>query len=277
MLTADQIKHYREQGYVLVSGIFTTAELDELEREFDGIIERRLAARASLDATWNGDWKNKFKTAMQIVHTHDVQAYSAAWARAIVHPKLTEALSDCMGTPNVQLHHTKLFQKPPEKGAAFPMHQDKPYFPHHQDTMMAGIIHLSDATPEMGCVCVYPGSHKLGDLPLAMDEAGKPKGLYLDPEQWPIDKATLCPAQRGDVLFFHYMTVHGSGINASPHTRKTVLVQVRDPNDPPTADVHRSHAQGLMLRGIDPLQARHTAPGALDESFQPKPEPVAAT
>jgi hypothetical protein len=34
---------------------------------------------------------------------------------------------------------------------------------------------------------------------------------------------------------------------------------VRDPLDKPTKDVHRSHAQGMMLRGIDPLVNRDTA------------------
>jgi ectoine hydroxylase-related dioxygenase (phytanoyl-CoA dioxygenase family) len=182
----------------------------------------------------------------------------------LVHDRFTEALADCMGTPNVQLHHTKLFQKPPEKGAAFPMHQDKPYFPHERDTMMAGVIHLSDATPEMGCLRVYPGSHKQGLLDLAMDEEGKAKGLYLDPEKYPIEEATLVPAERGDVFFFHYLTIHGSAINTSQRVRKTVLVQVRDPLDRPTVDTHRSHAQGMMLRGIDPLVTRHTAESALD-------------
>lgn len=167
-------------------------------------------------------------------------------------------MADCLGSPNVQLHHTKLFQKPPERGSAFPMHQDAPYFPHEKHTMMAGIIHLSDADEEMGCVRVYPGSHKRGLL-----QHIENKSHYLDPNEWPIDKATPCPAQRGDVLFFNYLTVHGSGVNASPRTRKTVLVQVRDPDDRPTMDIHRSHAQGLMLRGVNPLSLGHTVAGTL--------------
>ena len=42
------------------------------------------------------------------------------------------------------------------------MHQDWPYFPSLNDSMIAGIIHVSDATDEMGCLLVFPGSHKLG-------------------------------------------------------------------------------------------------------------------
>jgi phytanoyl-CoA hydroxylase len=258
MLTPQQIQQYRDDGYCVARGIFTTAELDELERELDAIIERRLAQRANLDATWGGDWK-KDMPKTEILHTHDVQAYSAAWARVLTHDRFAAALADVVG-PNVQLHHTKAFIKPPEKGSAFPLHQDYPYFPHEKHTMAAGIIHLTDATTEMGCFCVYPGTHKLGPLPTV-----HPRAHYLDQAQYPIDKATPLVAERGDVVIFNYLLVHGSDINRSNRPRKTVLVQFRDPTDRPTNDEHRSHAQGLMMRGINPLVDRKTAVGDLDE------------
>jgi phytanoyl-CoA hydroxylase len=53
-------------------------------------------------------------------------------------------------------------------------------------------------------------------------------------------------------LFFNYLTVHGSGVNTSDEARTTLLVQMRDPEDDPAVDVHRSRGQGMMLRGIDP-------------------------
>ena len=63
-----------------------------------------------------------------VVHTHNVQMYSAAWLRAMLHPQFLARAQAILG-PNVILHHTKLFQKPAEKGAPFPMHQDWGYFP----------------------------------------------------------------------------------------------------------------------------------------------------
>ena len=198
----------------------------------------------------------------EILHTHDVQLYSAAWARVLTHDKFTAALAAVTG-PNVQLHHTKAFIKPPEKGSAFPMHQDHPYFPHENNTMAAAIIHLTEATQEMGCFCVYPGTHKLGVLQTVHERA-----LYLDPKLYPIDKSTPLVAQRGDVVIFNYLLVHGSDINRSSRPRKTVLVQFRDPTDKPTKDTHRSHAQGMMLRGVDPLLTQATAAGALDSAVK---------
>ncbi len=253
MLTPAQIEQYRRDGFLVVSGLFTPAELDELEAAFDGVVQRRLAARAELDVLWAGDWKDSLG-AMTLLHTHDVQAYDAAWTRWLLHDHLTSAMADVLGSPNVQLHHTKLFQKPPANGGAFPMHQDYPYFPHQQHTMTAGIIHLTDTDETMGCVRCVPGSHRNGPLTPYRQPNGGVQNWYLDPRQYPIDDATPALAKRGDVVFFNYLTIHGSGPNRSDRARKTVLVQFRDPSDRPTRKAHEhSNAQGMMLRGINPL------------------------
>mgnify|MGYP003298177780 CR=1 FL=1 len=64
--------------------------------------------------------------------------------------------------PDIVLHHTKLFEKAPKNGAAFPLHQDWSYFPTDHNSMIAAVIHLSDSNEEMGCVRIVPGSHNLG-------------------------------------------------------------------------------------------------------------------
>lgn len=38
-----------------------------------------------------------------------------------MHDRITEAMQDFIG-PNIQLHNSKAFIKPPEKDWAFPMH-----------------------------------------------------------------------------------------------------------------------------------------------------------
>ncbi|MDX1683200.1 MAG: hypothetical protein R3336_08770 [Phycisphaeraceae bacterium] len=69
--------------------------------------------------------------------------------------------------------------------------------------------------------------------------------------------------------------IHGSAENRSPHVRKSVLVQVRDPEDPPTRDTHLSHAQGMMLRGINPLsRGQAAASGTLNSGTPVAPPKV---
>jgi ectoine hydroxylase-related dioxygenase (phytanoyl-CoA dioxygenase family) len=250
MLTDEQLGFYREQGYLLVERMFSAAEAAALRRECHELAAR-LSAERNIDATW-GSAREVAEQAKQtaLLHCHDVQFQSAAFSRLIVDERLTSAAAQIIGSPNVQLHHSKMFIKPPERGSPFPMHQDHPFFPHARHSMIAAIVHFDDAPIEKGCVRVAPGSHKLG--PLAHVAEG---GWHLPFEQYPIESAVACPARAGDVLFFSYLTIHGSGINVSDEARTTVLIQMRDPADPPTLKTHESRGQGMMLRGIAPVSA----------------------
>ena len=76
--------------------------------------------------------------------------------------------------------------------------------------------------------------------------------LYLDPAAHPLESLTMLPAKRGSMLFFNYLTIHGSTPNRSRAARRVLFIQVRDPEDRPTEVAHVSHAQGMMLAGVDP-------------------------
>lgn len=254
MLTAEQKAFYDENGYILIKGLLTPEEAAAYRQECHDLAER-LSSKANIDATW-GSARAGVMGAMEtkIMHCHDVQFQSAAFSRLIVDERITDIAADIIGSPNVQLHHNKMFIKPPEKGSPFPMHQDAPFFPHDNHSMIAAIIHFDRAPIEKGCVRVVPGSHKLG-----MIEHQQEGGWHLPFEQYPVESAVPCPAEAGDVLFFSYLTIHGSGINVSNEARTTLLIQMRDPADPPTIKTHESRGQGMMLRGILPVEMPEAA------------------
>ena len=247
MLTEDQKQFFADNGYLLVKGMFTKEEAAALRAEGHALINR-IYENEDVDATWGGA-RQITPEKTKLLHCHDVQFYSAKFSQLIVDERLTGAAADIIGSPNVQLHHTKMFIKPPEKGSPFPLHQDYPFFPHDNDSMIAATIHFDDAPLEKGCVCVVPGSHKLGPLPTAED------GNHLPIQEFPLEKATYCEAEAGDVLFFSYLTVHGSNLNVSNEERTTLLVQMRDPEDRPSIATHESRGQGMMLRGINPIKS----------------------
>lgn len=247
MLTSEQRTFYQENGYLLVEGLLSAQEAQTFRQVCHGLSEG-LSAYKSIDATWGSAREGAMvKEQTQLLHCHDVQFHAAAFSHLLVDERLAGTASEIMGTPNVQLHHNKMFIKPPEKGSPFPMHQDYPFFPHALHSMIAAVFHFDDAPLEKGCIRVVPGSHKLGPLP------HDPEGSWHLPfSEYPLESSTPCPARAGDVLFFSYLTIHGSGVNVSSEARTTLLVQMRDPSDPPTNDEHRSLGQGMMLCGIDP-------------------------
>lgn len=244
MLDAKQVEFYREQGFVLAKGLLTRDEAAGLCDEAHALIER-LSAIKSMEASWDSA-RSLTPEKTVLLHCHNAQFFAAGFSRLIVDERLTGAAAQLIGSPNVQLHHNKIFIKPPAKGSPFPMHQDQPFFPYERHTMIAAIVHLDDAPEEKGCVRVVPGSHKLG--PLVHEAAG---GWHLPFEQYPLTSAVACPAHAGDVLFFSYLTIHGSGVNTSQAARTTILIQMHDPEDTALSEGGERGA-GMMLRGVNP-------------------------
>lgn len=244
-LTDAQVEHYHEQGYIRLKGVFTRDEAAGFRREAHELMDR-LTRHQAIDATWGSARLMDERAQTKLLHCHNVQFQSAVFTRLLVDPRLVDPVADLIG-PNVQLHHTKMFIKPPEKGSPFPMHQDYPFFPHTRHTMLAAIIHFDDAPLAKGCVRVVPGSHRQGPI-----EHLAEGGHHLPLDQYPLESSMPVEAQAGDVLIFSYLTIHGSGVNTSDEARTTLLVQMRAPDDPPVEQVHLSRGQGMMLRGIDP-------------------------
>ena len=245
MITDEDVKFYQDNGYLMVQRLFTLDEVNAMRAAIDGILERAAVSQPDRSHTWQGSYlPAEVLKKLVLKGFHDVHYHDATFTNALTHPNMVAVLTRLIGA-NVQLHHSKMLVKPPEHGAAFPLHQDYPYFPHRLGTMLAASVHLDDADEENGCLGIIPGSHKAGPIP----HVGS---FYLNPEQYPPNLAVPCPAAAGDVLFFTALTIHGSGINRSQRIRRNVLFQYRDPEDEPLADVHVNWGQGLMVAGHNP-------------------------
>lgn len=259
MLTDEERAFYDENGYILIKGLLSRDEALEYRREAHALIDRLSRAHANLEATWGSARGLAGGSRTQLFHRHNVEYFSAGLHALLLDDRLTGVAAGIIGGPDVQLHHTKLFVKPPEKGSPFPMHQDYPFFPHERHSMIAAIVHFDDAPLEKGCLRVIPGSHRHG--PIDHEPAG---GWHLPFEQYPLESAVALPAEAGDVLFFSYLTVHGSGVNTSDEARTTLLIQMRDPADVPLDNTSGEPGQGLMLRGVaTAITVRNVPVGAM--------------
>jgi phytanoyl-CoA hydroxylase len=234
---------YEENGYLLVPGVFDAGEVEEMR----GAIARILEAVEGTANDTNHRWAAVDDAQLQLKGFHDLQYHDAVFTRMVAHPRLVGVLTELIG-PNVQLHHAKMLVKPPEQGAPFPMHQDYPYFPHERHSVLAASVHLDHTDEENGCLHVIPGSHRLGPL----EAQGESHTV-----EYELASGTPVPAQPGDVLFFNYLTIHGSGVNRSDRTRRNVLFQYRDPADVPVLngdgkEDHVDWGMGLMVAGSNP-------------------------
>ncbi len=242
-MTTDAKAFFDAEGYYHAKGVFRPDEVAAQEADFYRIVRQLVDSGDQIDATWDGTETARIsRPGDRILHTHNVQKFSRIWLNAFLSDRFLNVAEALIG-PDIVLHHSKLFQKPAEAGAPFPMHQDWPYFPTVHDTMIAGIIHVSEATDKMGCLRVVPGSHRLGRVDGA---DGRQANAILD--GYPIEDAKVIEAQPGDVIFFHYFTLHGSMPNRSDKVRKTVLCQLHAGTDH-VEEGNRHPNERMVLRG----------------------------
>jgi phytanoyl-CoA hydroxylase len=246
---------FDRDGYYLAQGVYSDRALRQMEEDFDRIVAQLQRSGENVNARWGGAGMDELDGgASTVIHTHNVHRYSARWLHALQDEQFLAVAQTILG-PDIVLHHSKLFQKPPRAGAPFPVHQDWSYFPTQKDSMVAATIFLTDADESMGGMRIYPGSHKLGRM---VNSAGLQVSDSL--RAYPLTQATAVNAKRGDVLFFSYFTLHGSSPNTSAQVRKTVLVQMYGGDDYVLENKEFNHVdEQLVLAGWNHRMTRALA------------------
>ena len=253
MLTSEQISFYEDNGYLHVPGVFDPEETKRLGEAMDELVQT-WAWRQE----WTGPWREalmdpELAGQIELTTMHDLQAFSAEWARAVMHPRLTDVLVDLLG-PDVEFHHTTMHIKPPEKGQPFPMHQDHPFYRHLDNRFIAVLAHLDDTNHENGEIRFLPGSHKQGGLNHIQQTADGPCTPHLPTDVYKLDDTVPVPAKAGDIVCMNICTIHGSYLNTTPHPRRLVRMGYRHP-DNTQVDGQGIGRAGLMVRGNRPKPA----------------------
>ncbi|HEV8419871.1 MAG TPA: phytanoyl-CoA dioxygenase family protein [Actinomycetota bacterium] len=231
LVADEQVRFYTKNGYLHVPGVFGPHETDELAQDLDGLIQEW-----SFEGAWTGPWRDAYLDpdlagTIKLSALHDLQLYSAAWTRAIVHPGLVAVLVALLG-PTVEFHHTTMHVKPPERGAPFPMHQDHPFYPHADDRYVDVLLHLDDTGHEIGELRFLAGSHRRGPLEhIVEDGNGLPCHPHLSTDEYTLEDSVAVPANRGDVVCFNINTVHGSYMNRTDRPRRLVRMGYRHPDN----------------------------------------------
>ena len=252
------VSDFKEKGFYAQSSLFTKEALQKYSLEFDRIVTQLQESGEDINARWGSELtKDIEQSESQVIHTHNVQSYSAEMMAMIQNEEFLDAVEELIG-PDIILHHTKLFLKPPGNGSAFPLHQDWSYFPTEKNSMIAAVIHLSESDESMGCMRIVPGSHKLGKMEKT-DGHSFVKGVH---DRYQLEDAEPIIAEPGDIVFFHCCSLHGSMQNVSEKPRKTVLVQLYSGSDK-VIDGNRHTNVQLVLRGINHYATRSN----VDTSF----------
>ncbi len=219
MLTSDQIRFYRDQGYLGVEDVFSPAEVAELRQVTDDFVEKSRAVTVN-DAVFDREPSHtpqnpRLRRLKDPIKQHDV------YRRAISHPKVLQIVSQLIG-PAITSNGNKLNLKLADVGSPVEWHQDWAFYPHTNDNLLAVGIAMDDSSLENGCLMVIPESHR-GPL-LDHHQDGVFIGAVTDPAFRP-DRAMPITLKAGGISIHHARLLHGSAPNRSPRTRRLLLFQ----------------------------------------------------
>lgn len=199
-LTQEQIRSYKEEGYVVLPGLLSPEAAETLKREVMDIMEII------------GLGQTKLKQSHEYLGGSALDGFvNSANLRGIAGTLME-------GVAALYLPFTAV--KSGGGGGEFHFHQDNQYTRFDGPGINLWFA-LSPMTEENGCLRMVPRSHLHGTLPSAQSPDGdNHKTITFAPEEF-----VPVLMQPGDCVAFTRLTVHGSGPNVSGEHRVAYAVQ----------------------------------------------------
>jgi ectoine hydroxylase-related dioxygenase (phytanoyl-CoA dioxygenase family) len=212
LVTPEQIGRYRRDGFVVIEGLLTEAELEHYGRAVDEGVARRTAwdRRALHEKTL---YEQSFAQCMNLWE-------DCAEVRPLsFHPRIGEAAAALVGTPCLRLWHDQALYKE-AGGRATDAHNDQPYWPMDETDTITAWIPFDGSTLAAGAMGYVPGSHRFeGVRRFANIFAGRGFDLS-DPAIGRGVAPVFVEVPRGAVAFHHGLTLHLAGPNQTDRTRR---------------------------------------------------------
>lgn len=278
-LTDIQLKQLDEDGYLVVEGVLSQAQLDDLRAEYAAILDRiapELVARGSLSEPYDHLPFEQRYTAMisEMEDMYDVYQHldicfplvedlapdarmsdGPAVFGLLTNPKLLDVVEDVIG-PEIYcnpVQHTRI--KPPAQFlpsgvtdanvARTLWHQDQAVLePEAEESNVLTVwVAITDATIENGCLTCVPSSHR---REVSLHCPGKifPAEIYIPDEL--VDPASVAPlpVRAGGVVLLHRRTEHASLDNTTNQIRWSFDLRYQPPGEP----TGRPYFPGFLAR-----------------------------
>lgn len=237
-LTPEEIRQYREQGYLVLHEVLTEEEMATLDPWFEHFITGK-EPNMGRDFC---DMSQPYGTPVEefrLVNAMLPSVYRPELKNNIYHQVAQSIADQLYPEGKAAMDYEQFLAKKPNKAQAeFAMHQDLGYWPKTKNTWTATFsLALNDATVENGCLQVVPGSNREPELRphrpkdyghQKEGEVNRDESHTLVIEMKPDDKIIFLPVKRGSITIHDERIVHGSGGNYTDAWRKTYVMAFRD-------------------------------------------------
>jgi chlorinating enzyme len=205
-LTAEQLKNYKNKGYISPVNALSSPEAKEIRDEIEKI-----------EKNWPG--------ALEGINRNYIHLLSPVFNKVCLNKNILDAVESIIGK-NILICGTTLFIKNPNEKGFVSFHQDAKYIglePHNWVTVWLAV---TDANEKNGCMRMLSGSHK-EDLKYHEQKFDENNLLTRGQtiQNIPIDKTDPVILEAGQVSLHHPLIVHGSGLNQSKDRRIGFVIQ----------------------------------------------------
>ena len=205
-LTSNQLKQYKDQGYVSPINVLTKDEANEIRNEIEFI-------------------ENKWPEELEGSGRNYVHLISPVFDKVSHNEKILNAVESIIGK-NILVCGTTLFIKNPSEKGFVSFHQDAKYIGLEPHNWVTAWIAVTNSNEENGCMRMWPGSHKedLKNHEQKFDEDNLlTRGQTI--ENVPIEETEPVILKAGQMSLHHPTVIHGSGLNRSNDRRIGFVVQ----------------------------------------------------
>ena len=240
-LSENQVESYHELGFVIGNSSLPDEFVDLLCNDLDSLVSPENVN----NPLWHECHLNECDNGTDVLfHALGAWRISESFHDLLWQPAITIPATQLLDS-DVRFWHDQLFYKPPKQGGGVAWHQDYSYW--SRTTPMAHLtcwVALEDATLSNGCLQYISGSNHWELLPIT-GLAGDMESIkqVLSKQQFAaLQNPQPIELQRGQMVFHHPLTVHGSFQNTTDQPRPGAVINM-------LADGVMSNSKSPLLAG----------------------------
>lgn len=256
-LTPQQVEFYRKEGYLVLPGLLTDADLAPARA---AMAEKVSEIAADLDRdglvpdTRDGEpFETRLARLFDGLTDAEFLKYGRSWRDRkpgyydlMANPKILDAVEALIGGEIFSNPVYNVRPKVPGVAAgAVPWHQDKSYWPGaNANPVITVWIPLVNATLENGCLHIWPRTHTTRVLSFHAETYTGTAYTEIDDEHLKPIEAVALPLEAGGAILFNDRCIHMSTPNNSDRVRWSVDLRYQ----PTDQDPMRGLGAGFLAR-----------------------------
>jgi ectoine hydroxylase-related dioxygenase (phytanoyl-CoA dioxygenase family) len=232
-LSDQQVKNYRDNGFLVVDNFLSPAELEDWRAKVMAAVAERGGIKmpgkdlkTGEDDGINEDAEYFGKVFDQLINLWQT---NDGVKQLMLDARIGQMAAKLAGVDGIRIWHDQaLFKRPWANPTAW--HLDTPFWSFTDRNALSIWVALDDATPENGCLYFLPGSNRITRFENSAIGKNMDGIFTVYPELANVNSAAA-PMKAGSCSFHNGLTVHGAGANmTSGHRRAMTCAYMPDGN-----------------------------------------------